>query len=133
MDQHIDFESDRDLFISHLLKDFKALEIMLERGMIESGITRMGAEQELCLVNDRWNPAPIATDILDLLEDPHIVTEYARFNLEINLDPRLLAVPVSPRWSNSSAIFSTSSTARREASAPRYCSRVSCLPSGSAI
>ncbi len=75
------------LFISHLLADVRALEHMLATGIIESGVHRIGAEQELFLVDAAWRPAPIALEILERLEDPHYTTELGLFNLEINLDP----------------------------------------------
>lgn len=74
-------------FISHLLNDIRALEIMYEKGLIESGITRIGAEQEFCLINDNWRPAKNSEAILKAINDPHFTTEIARYNLEINLDP----------------------------------------------
>ena len=52
------------LFISHLLADVRALEHMLATGIIESGVHRIGAEQELFLVDAAWRPAPIALEIL---------------------------------------------------------------------
>ena len=70
-----------------LLKDLKALEQMLDEDTIESGVTRIGAEQELCLINPQGNAAPLAVDILARIDDPHVVHEFALFNLEINLDP----------------------------------------------
>lgn len=87
-----DVQQDRDSaqkrqFITHLLRDVQALETMIERGMIETGVRRIGAEQELFLVDQVWRPAPVALDILDTIEDPHFTTELGRFNLEINLDP----------------------------------------------
>lgn len=80
----------RAAFIGHLLNDIKALESMLERGMIEDGITRIGAEQEFCLVTDQWKPSKRALEVLNSINDPHFTTELARFNLEINLDPLTL-------------------------------------------
>ena len=77
----------RNNFTKHLLKDVEALEIMLEKGLFESGIQRIGAEQELCFVDKSWRPAPIAMEVLDVLKDEHFTTEYLKFNLEINLDP----------------------------------------------
>lgn len=74
-------------FMQQLLRDIRALEKMLEDGLIESGITRIGAEQELCFVNKSFRPSPIAMDFLKLVNDPHFTTEYASFNAEINLDP----------------------------------------------
>ena len=87
-----DVQQERDAaqkrqFITHLLRDVQALEAMIERGMIETGVRRIGAEQELFLVDQTWRPAPVAMDILDIIEDPHFTTELGRFNLEINLDP----------------------------------------------
>lgn len=75
-------------FARHLLSDIKALEFMLDERMIESGITRIGAEQELCLVGEDWRPSLNNMTLLDEIKDPHYTTEIAKFNLEINLDPR---------------------------------------------
>ena len=60
---------------------------MLDTGLIESGVHRIGAEQELFLVDAAWHPAPRALDILERIDDPHYTTELGLFNLEINLDP----------------------------------------------
>lgn len=38
-------------FTSRLLHDLRALEAMLDRGMFETGVRRIGAEQELFLVD----------------------------------------------------------------------------------
>ncbi len=77
----------RSEFIHHLLNDIKALEIMLDKGLFEDDVTRIGAEQEFCLVNENWRPANNAQQILQEVNDDHFTTEIARFNLEINLDP----------------------------------------------
>jgi CBS domain-containing protein len=77
-------------FSRHLLNDIEALEIMLEKGMIEDDIVRIGAEQEFCLVNAQWRPSMDSLTILEALNDPHFTTELARYNLEINLDPEEL-------------------------------------------
>ena len=74
-------------FIKSLLNDLRALEKMIASGMIESGVRRIGAEQELFLVNSGWRPASIGTEVLKRIDDPHFTTEIAKFNLEINLDP----------------------------------------------
>lgn len=75
------------VFMQRLLDDVRALDRMLEEGTIETGVTRIGAEQELFLVDDRQRPAPRADELLKALDDPHFTTELARFNLEFNLDP----------------------------------------------
>jgi CBS domain-containing protein len=77
----------RGEFIRHLLNDIQALELMLERNAIESGITRIGAEQEFCLLTENWRPSKMSQEILTEINDPHFTTELARYNLEINLDP----------------------------------------------
>src|SRR5688572_18260672 len=77
-------------FIRHLLLDLRALEQMIAAGMIESGVRRIGAEQEVFLVDEGWRPANKAVQILQRVEDPHFTTELAQFNLEMNLDPLVL-------------------------------------------
>lgn len=89
-DQNVDEKSDaRELgvFMKHLLKDVHALELMLEKGMIESAVRRIGAEQELFLTDRTWHPAPRSTDILSRLDGASFTTELGRFNLEFNLTP----------------------------------------------
>jgi CBS domain-containing protein len=75
------------MFTKALLEDIAALEQLLQSGRIESGTRRIGAEQEMFLVRPDMNPAPIATDILERIDDPRMTTELARFNLEANLSP----------------------------------------------
>lgn len=74
-------------FIKHLLNDVKCLEFMLEKNLIESGVSRIGAEQEFCLISKNWRPEKNADEILKAIDDPHFTNELARFNLELNLDP----------------------------------------------
>ena len=74
-------------FTRQLLRDVRALEYMLEQDMFESGRRRIGAEQELFLVNRNWQPAPLAEEILAESQDERVVNELTRFNLELNLHP----------------------------------------------
>lgn len=76
------------VFTQHLFNDIKALEIMIENGMIEEGVHRIGAEQELCLIDSSYRPAPLAMEVLANIQDEHFTTELSKFNLEINLDPQ---------------------------------------------
>ncbi len=78
----------RRRFMRALLADVRALERILAEGMLEEGIRRVGAEQEVFLVDKSWRPAPEADNILPLLKDDHYTTEFGIFNLEMNLDPR---------------------------------------------
>lgn len=78
---------EKEKFVKFLLNDIRALQMMIDQDMIERGITRIGAEQELCLVDATWRPTPIILDVLKDIDDKHFTTELAKFNLEINLDP----------------------------------------------
>ncbi len=73
-----------------LLKDLRALERMIEQGMFDRGVRRMGAEQEFSFVDARWRPAPVLMQVLEQMDDEHFTTELATFNMEINLDPQEL-------------------------------------------
>ncbi|MFL6216580.1 MAG: glutamate-cysteine ligase family protein [Blastocatellia bacterium] len=75
------------VFIRALLDDLRALRQIIAAGLIETDTRRIGAEQELFLVNPAWRPAPVATELLKRIRDPHYTHEIALFNLEINLDP----------------------------------------------
>ena len=74
-------------FTQALLADLRALAFMLEEGRIESGVRRIGAEQEMFLVDRSLGPAPLALEILESAGDARLTTEIARFNLEANLTP----------------------------------------------
>lgn len=76
-------------FTRALLCDLQALERMLDAGMIESGIRRIGAEQEFFLVGRGWRPASKGVEVLERLGEP-FTPELARFNLEVNLEPAIL-------------------------------------------
>lgn len=70
-----------------LLRDVRALEYMLEHDLIERDVHRIGAEQELFLMDRTWLPAPLIDELLDEIDDPRVVTELTRFNAEFNLRP----------------------------------------------
>jgi CBS domain-containing protein len=74
-------------FMKCLLDDVWALETLLKEGQIESGVQRIGAEQEMVVIEGAYRPAPINLKVLEALNDKDFTTELARFNLEINLPP----------------------------------------------
>ena len=78
---------DRASFIAYLLNDISSLEYLVDNDLFEKGITRIGAEQEFCLVNQYWRPSKKAIQILNDINDHHFTTELGKFNLEVNLDP----------------------------------------------
>jgi CBS domain-containing protein len=87
--QHVD-EKKSQAFMKALLEDLRALAFMLQDERIESGITRIGAEQEMFLIDRYLRPAPVALEVLKQANDSRLTTEIARFNLEANLTPREL-------------------------------------------
>jgi len=87
--QQID-EKKSQAFMKALLEDLRALEFMIETDRLETGVTRIGAEQEMFLVDRNMRPAPISLEVLERANEPRLTTEIARFNLEANLTPRLL-------------------------------------------
>lgn len=78
---------ERRAFVQHLISDIKALELLLKEGRFEDDIVRIGAEQELCLVDERYQPAGVNLKLLERIDDEHFTTELASYNIEINLDP----------------------------------------------
>lgn len=74
-------------FTKQLLNEIRALDYMLEHNMIERNTSRVGAEQELVLLDTDFKPALNNMELLSMVNDSHYTTEIARFNLEINLDP----------------------------------------------
>ncbi len=77
-------------FMKGLLDDLHALDYMLDNNLIETGVRRIGAEQEMFLVDENLRPAPVSMQVLEHAGDPRLTTEIAKFNLEANLTPLLL-------------------------------------------
>lgn len=77
-------------FVKLLLKDMQAMEYMLKHDWFEDDVVRIGAEQEMVLVNSKTlKAAPIAMEAIEKIgEKPWLDTELARFNLELNLQPQ---------------------------------------------
>ncbi len=77
-------------FTRAVLDDLHGLEKLIETDRFERGVRRIGAEQEMFLVDASRQPAPVAVELLDKLKaDKRITTELARFNLEANLTPQV--------------------------------------------
>jgi len=77
-------------FMRALLEDVRALERMIEGDLFESGVRRIGAEQEMFLVDRALRPANRALAILEKLPRESFTTELGQFNLEANLSARVL-------------------------------------------
>ncbi|MDC0303778.1 glutamate-cysteine ligase family protein [Flavobacteriales bacterium] len=81
---------ERANFLRHILHDIDAFDKMIEDRKFESGIQRIGAEQEFCMTNRNWEPEDASEVLLAALSDDHFTTELAKYNLELNLDPQEL-------------------------------------------
>jgi CBS domain-containing protein/gamma-glutamylcysteine synthetase len=88
VDAEADAQKKRE-FQSAMLADLRALERMLRDGLFETGVRRIGAEQEMFLIDRSWSPARGALQMLDKLTDPHYTTELGQFQLEANADPQI--------------------------------------------
>lgn len=75
-------------FTLAVLNDLHALQQMLDGGMFEEDARRIGAEQEMFLVDSAMRPAPLVTEIIKEARDGRLTTEIGKFNLEANLTPR---------------------------------------------
>ncbi|PHN07321.1 CBS domain-containing protein [Flavilitoribacter nigricans] len=81
---------ERNRFCRSVLRDITALETMLREGRFERGIQRIGAEQELCLIQPDFSPAMTGPEVLAGIGADAYTSELARYNLEINLPPKEL-------------------------------------------
>jgi CBS domain-containing protein len=80
-------EATRRAFMKALLDEVRAMEAMLSSGQFERDVRRIGAEQEMFLVDRAYRPAMTAMQILDEIDDPRFTHELGLFNLEANLSP----------------------------------------------
>lgn len=86
-----DFDEQKlQAFMGAVFDDLRALDYLIDNDRFESGVRRMGAEQEMFLVDQSLRPAPLAVEVLDGFDEPRLTTEIARFNLEANLTPQLI-------------------------------------------
>lgn len=76
----------RAAYLQSLIRDVQALERMIKEDRFEKGHQRIGAEQELCMVDAARQPSSLAFSLLpDLPKD--FTFEIGQFNLEANLSP----------------------------------------------
>jgi CBS domain-containing protein/gamma-glutamylcysteine synthetase len=75
-------------FMSAILADLRAFERMLREGRFETGVRRIGAEQEMFLIDRTWGAARGILPMLEKLKDPHYTTELGQFQIEANADPQ---------------------------------------------
>ncbi|MEM8711852.1 MAG: CBS domain-containing protein, partial [Planctomycetota bacterium] len=77
-------------FMQAVLEDLQALETMIDKGMIERDVRRIGAEQEVFLVDESWHAVAKQSEVLGRLKGNY-TQELAAFNIEANLSPQVLS------------------------------------------
>lgn len=82
-------QGDLQNFVRHLLEDLQVLEHLLANQWFETDIVRIGAEQEMFIVDNKtFKPAKINLKVIqEMQEYPWLDTELAQFNLETNMTP----------------------------------------------
>lgn len=83
-------EKDFQAFNERLAEETFLLENWFREGMLEAGRESGGFELEAWLVDRRMKPVPGNDDFLKLIDNPLVVPELAKFNLELNVPPQPL-------------------------------------------
>ncbi|MBL8750260.1 MAG: CBS domain-containing protein [Planctomycetes bacterium] len=76
-------------FMKAILADVHAMERMLDEERFEKGIRRIGAEQEMFLLDKAGRAWCGAAAMMQRLNHPQFTYELAQFNLECNLKPQV--------------------------------------------
>ena len=90
VDGKLEGERQRE-FMSAILADVRALERMIAEDRFEKGIRRIGAEQEMFLIDDMWRPTRGVLKLLEQLKDSHYTTELGQFQIEANCDAQVFS------------------------------------------
>ena len=81
---------DFEAFTKRLKSETSLLEQWLRDGVFPEGGHVGGFELEAWLIDGKTRPMPVNQALLDQLQDPLVVPELARFNLELNGSPQPL-------------------------------------------
>lgn len=88
---HSDFlASDFEQFNEHLQQETLLLGQWFEDRIFSSRVPVCGLELEAWLIDRQALPAPVNRQFLDQMNDPLVVPELAKFNVELNVDPEPL-------------------------------------------
>ena len=77
-------ESQMRHFTKAVLNDLQAIEQMLAENLFEENALRIGAEQEMFIVDSAMCAAPLSLEIIEAANDERLTTELGLFNLEAN-------------------------------------------------
>ncbi|MEV4397698.1 glutamate--cysteine ligase [Nonomuraea sp. NPDC049607] len=84
-------EAEYARFGERIREQLGTLRELLETPGFGQGPATIGAELELFLIDRQGRPLPRNDEVRDQLDDPRVVLELGRFNIEVNLTPTPLA------------------------------------------
>ena len=83
-------EADFQRFNHQLDSETKLLAEWMQQGHFSDTGIKAGFELEAWLVDRNFAPAPINSEFIRAMDDPMITPELARFNIELNIEPKYL-------------------------------------------
>jgi gamma-glutamyl:cysteine ligase YbdK (ATP-grasp superfamily) len=84
-------QAERHRFAQRLDEGLRALDLLLKRPDFAAGERTLGAELELCLVDDHGRPTAVSQDIVSEANTPSITPEMGSFDIELSTPPCKLA------------------------------------------
>ncbi|MDA3630802.1 glutamate-cysteine ligase family protein [Saccharopolyspora sp. WRP15-2] len=95
MGRHVDDRAfkpvDRQRYRNKMQRGLDALARMLAEGNFSFPHQQMGLEMELCLVDQGMEPSMSNAEVLEKIDEPAFTTELGQQNIELNVEPRVLA------------------------------------------
>jgi len=88
---------DKALFAARLAQETRLLRDLFAQDGFSHENPMLGFEIETWILDHNHFPAPINREVLDALDDPLVVPELSRFNIELNCEPLQLAGGVLSR------------------------------------
>ncbi len=82
--------ADFEVFKHHLQEETRLLGRWFEQGMFSRRVPVCGLEIEAWLIDSQALPAPVNRQFLQQMNDPLVVPELAKFNVELNVEPQPL-------------------------------------------
>jgi gamma-glutamyl:cysteine ligase YbdK (ATP-grasp superfamily) len=84
-------QAERHRFAQRLDEGLRALDLLLKRQDFAIGERTLGAELELCLIDDNGRPLAISQEIVNEADTPSITPEMGCFDIELSTPPCKLA------------------------------------------
>jgi gamma-glutamyl:cysteine ligase YbdK (ATP-grasp superfamily) len=84
-------EAEYARFGERIQEQLAVLRELLDTPGFGQGPATIGAELELFLIDEQGRPLPHNSQVQETLDDPRVVLELGRFNIEVNLTPTPLA------------------------------------------